>query len=86
MKGRILSTFPAAALLVAPGVYNRGGWGRGAVLKHEGVTQCIGKVGIHRGCQRADQDALTREILQFELLPIWETHPTSMILITHSIE
>ena len=31
MKGRILSAFPAAALLVAPGVYGRGGSGRGAV-------------------------------------------------------
>jgi ABC-type nitrate/sulfonate/bicarbonate transport system ATPase subunit len=31
-------------------------------------------------------DAQTREILQFELLRIWETRPTSMIFVTHSIE
>ena len=31
-------------------------------------------------------DAQTREILQFELLRIWETQPTSMIFVTHSIE
>jgi NitT/TauT family transport system ATP-binding protein len=31
-------------------------------------------------------DAQTREILQFELLRIWEARPTSMIFVTHSIE
>jgi ABC-type nitrate/sulfonate/bicarbonate transport system ATPase subunit len=31
-------------------------------------------------------DAQTREILQFELLRIWETRPTAMIFVTHSIE
>src|SRR3569832_817701 len=30
--------------------------------------------------------AQTREILQFELMRIWETRPTSMIFITHTIE
>ena len=31
-------------------------------------------------------DAQTREILQFELLRIWDARPTSMIVVTHSIE
>jgi NitT/TauT family transport system ATP-binding protein len=31
-------------------------------------------------------DAQTREILQFELMRIWDTRPTSMIFVTHSIE
>jgi NitT/TauT family transport system ATP-binding protein len=31
-------------------------------------------------------DAQTREILQFELLRIWEQRPTAMIFVTHSIE
>lgn len=31
-------------------------------------------------------DAQTREILQFELLRIWEDRPTAMIFVTHSIE
>jgi len=31
-------------------------------------------------------DAQTREILQFELLRIWEQRPTSMVFVTHSIE
>lgn len=31
-------------------------------------------------------DAQTREILQFELLRIWQMRPTSMIFVTHSIE
>jgi NitT/TauT family transport system ATP-binding protein len=34
----------------------------------------------------ASVDAQTREILQFELLRIWEQRPTSMIFVTHSIE
>jgi len=31
-------------------------------------------------------DAQTREILQFELLRIWNLRPTSMVFVTHSIE
>src|SRR5438874_5279182 len=31
-------------------------------------------------------DAQTREILQFEVLRIWQLRPTSMIFVTHSIE
>ena len=31
-------------------------------------------------------DAQTREILQFELLRIWQMRPTSMVFVTHSIE
>ena len=31
-------------------------------------------------------DAQTREILQLELLRIWESRPTTMVFITHSIE
>jgi ABC-type nitrate/sulfonate/bicarbonate transport system ATPase subunit len=31
-------------------------------------------------------DAQTREILQFELLRIWDQRPTAMIFVTHSIE
>ena len=31
-------------------------------------------------------DAQTREILQFELLRIWEDTPTTMVFVTHSIE
>jgi NitT/TauT family transport system ATP-binding protein len=34
----------------------------------------------------ASIDAQTREILQFELLRIWESRPMSMIFVTHSIE
>jgi NitT/TauT family transport system ATP-binding protein len=31
-------------------------------------------------------DAQTREILQFELLRIWESRPAAMVFVTHSIE
>jgi NitT/TauT family transport system ATP-binding protein len=31
-------------------------------------------------------DAQTREVLQFELLRIWDTRPTSMVFVTHSID
>jgi NitT/TauT family transport system ATP-binding protein len=31
-------------------------------------------------------DAQTREILQFELLRIWDSRPASMVFVTHSIE
>jgi NitT/TauT family transport system ATP-binding protein len=31
-------------------------------------------------------DAQTREVLQFELLKIWERRPTSMVFVTHSID
>jgi NitT/TauT family transport system ATP-binding protein len=31
-------------------------------------------------------DAQTRELLQFELLDIWQKSPTSMLFVTHSIE
>jgi NitT/TauT family transport system ATP-binding protein len=31
-------------------------------------------------------DAQTREILQFELLRIWETRPTTMVFVTHAID
>ena len=31
-------------------------------------------------------DAQTREILQFELLRIWELRPTTMVFVTHSID
>jgi NitT/TauT family transport system ATP-binding protein len=34
----------------------------------------------------ASVDAQTREILQFELLHIWESRPTTMVFVTHSIE
>ena len=34
----------------------------------------------------ASLDAQTREILQFELLRIWESRPTAMVFVTHSIE
>jgi ABC-type nitrate/sulfonate/bicarbonate transport system ATPase subunit len=34
----------------------------------------------------ASIDAQTREILQFELLGIWESRPTSMVFVTHSID
>src|SRR5581483_4950442 len=34
----------------------------------------------------ASIDAQTRELLQFELLRIWESRPTSMVFVTHSIE
>jgi NitT/TauT family transport system ATP-binding protein len=34
----------------------------------------------------ASIDAQTREILQFELLRIWESRPVSMVFVTHSIE
>ena len=34
----------------------------------------------------ASVDAQTREILQFELLRIWEQRPTTMVFVTHSIE
>jgi NitT/TauT family transport system ATP-binding protein len=34
----------------------------------------------------ASVDAQTREILQFELLRIWEEQPISMIFVTHSID
>ncbi len=34
----------------------------------------------------ASVDAQTREILQFELLRIWESRPTTMVFVTHSIE
>jgi NitT/TauT family transport system ATP-binding protein len=34
----------------------------------------------------ASIDAQTREILQFELLRIWESRPMSMVFVTHSIE
>jgi NitT/TauT family transport system ATP-binding protein len=34
----------------------------------------------------ASIDAQTREILQFELLRIWEERPTSMVFVTHSID
>jgi len=34
----------------------------------------------------ASVDAQTREILQFELLRIWERRPTTMLFVTHSIE
>src|SRR5690606_13518060 len=35
---------------------------------------------------RVRGDAQTREILQFELLRIWEERPTAMIFVTHSNE
>jgi NitT/TauT family transport system ATP-binding protein len=31
-------------------------------------------------------DAQTREILQFEMLRIWETRPTTMVFVTHAID
>ena len=31
-------------------------------------------------------DAQTREILQFELLRIWQLRPTAMLFVTHSID
>jgi NitT/TauT family transport system ATP-binding protein len=31
-------------------------------------------------------DAQTRELLQFELLRIWDSKPTSMLFVTHSID
>jgi NitT/TauT family transport system ATP-binding protein len=31
-------------------------------------------------------DAQTREILQFEMLRIWEARPTTMVFVTHAIE
>jgi NitT/TauT family transport system ATP-binding protein len=34
----------------------------------------------------ASIDAQTREILQFELLRIWESRPMSMVFVTHSID
>jgi NitT/TauT family transport system ATP-binding protein len=34
----------------------------------------------------ASVDAQTREILQFELLRIWQQRPTTMVFVTHSIE
>jgi NitT/TauT family transport system ATP-binding protein len=34
----------------------------------------------------ASVDAQTREILQFELLRIWEQKPSAMVFVTHSIE
>jgi len=34
----------------------------------------------------ASVDAQTREILQFELMRIWESRPTTMVFVTHSIE
>jgi NitT/TauT family transport system ATP-binding protein len=34
----------------------------------------------------ASIDAQTRELLQFELLRIWESRPTSMVFVTHSID
>jgi NitT/TauT family transport system ATP-binding protein len=34
----------------------------------------------------ASVDAQTREILQFELLRIWQQRPTAMVFVTHSIE
>lgn len=31
-------------------------------------------------------DAQTREVLQFELLRIWQDHPVTMLFVTHSID
>jgi NitT/TauT family transport system ATP-binding protein len=31
-------------------------------------------------------DAQTREILQFEMLRIWEMRPTTMVFVTHAID
>ncbi len=31
-------------------------------------------------------DAQTRELLQYEMLNIWEAHPVTMVFVTHSIE